>query len=109
MHRADCPNINALRETERLIEVSWGAMDNEQHYLVPVEVIAYDREGLLREITTIIADQHVNISSVDVTTSQDYARLNLQLEIGSDQQLTRILGKIDMMHDVLEARRRYSN
>ena len=109
VHRADCPNINALRETERLIDVAWGAMDDEQHYLVPVEVIAYDREGLLREITTIIADQHVNISSVDVTTSQDYARLNLQLEIGSDQQLRRILTKIDMMHDVLEARRRYAN
>ncbi|MCY4146338.1 MAG: bifunctional (p)ppGpp synthetase/guanosine-3',5'-bis(diphosphate) 3'-pyrophosphohydrolase [Chloroflexi bacterium] len=109
VHRADCPNINALRETERLIEVSWGASEDDQRYLVPVEVIAYDREGLLREITTIIADQHVNIASVDVTTSQQYARLKLQLEIANNRQLTRILTKLDMLHDVLEARRRYSN
>ena len=109
VHRSDCPNINALRETERLIEVSWGTSEDEQHYLVPVEVIAYDREGLLREITTIIADQRVNIASVDVTTSQHYARLKLQLEIANNQQLTRILTKLDMLHDVLEARRRYSN
>ncbi len=109
VHRADCPNIIALRETERLIEVSWGDSEDEQHYLVPVEVIAYDREGLLREITTIIADQRVNIASVDVTTSQHYARLKLQLEIANNQQLTRILTKLDMLHDVLEARRRYAN
>ncbi len=107
VHRSDCSNLKALSETERLIEVSWGAAEDEQHYLVPVEVIAYDREGLLREITTIIADQRVNIASVDVTTSQDYARLNLQLEIANNQQLTRILTKLDMLHDVLEARRRY--
>ena len=109
VHRSDCPNINALRETERLIDVAWGASDDEQRYLVPVEVIAYDREGLLREITTIIADQRVNIASVDVSTSESYARLKLQLEIASNQQLTRILTKLDMLHDVLEARRRYGN
>ena len=73
---------------------------------MPVEVVAYDREGLLREISTIIADQHVNIASVDVSTRNHMARLNLQLEIASNQQLTRILSKIDLVPSVVEARRR---
>ena len=106
VHRKDCPNIIAMRETERLIDVSWGSEDVEQRYLVPVEVVAYDREGLLREISTIIADQNVNIASIEVSTRQHIATLNLQLEIGSNKQLTRILSKIDLVPNVVEARRR---
>lgn len=106
VHRDECPNIVALRDVERLIEVSWGSEEEEQRYVVPVEVVAYDREGLLREISTIIADQKVNITSVDVSTRQHIATLNLQLEIASNQQLTRILSKLEMVPSVVEARRR---
>ena len=106
VHQTACPNMTALRETERLIEVSWGPEEEEQRYLVPVEVVAYDREGLLREISTIIADQHVNIASVDVSTRNHMATLKLQLEIASNKQLTRILSKIDLVPSVVEARRR---
>ena len=106
VHRGDCPNIAAMRETERLIDVSWGQEDESQRYLVPVEVVAFDREGLLREISTIIADQRVNIASIDVSTRQHIATLNLQLEISNNQQLTRILNLIDLVPSVVEARRR---
>ena len=106
VHRDGCPNIVALRDVERLIDVSWGSEEEEQRYVVPVEVVAYDREGLLREISTIIADQKVNITSVDVSTRQHIATLNLQLEIASNQQLTRILSKLEMVPSVVEARRR---
>ena len=106
VHRTDCPNMVALRETERLIDVSWGTEEDEQRYLVPVEVVAYDREGLLREISTIIAEENVNIESVEVNTRQHIATLNLRLEIANNQQLTRILSKIDLVPNVVEARRR---
>ena len=106
VHRTDCPNIIAMRDNERLIDVSWGTEEDEQRYIVPVEVVAYDREGLLREISTIIADQKVNITSVEVSTRQHIATLYLQLEIASNQQLTRILAKIEMVSSVVEARRR---
>ncbi|MDE2820585.1 MAG: bifunctional (p)ppGpp synthetase/guanosine-3',5'-bis(diphosphate) 3'-pyrophosphohydrolase [Chloroflexota bacterium] len=106
VHRDHCPNIVALRDVERLIDVSWGSEEEEQRYVVPVEVVAYDREGLLREISTIIADQKVNITSVEVSTRQHIATLNLQLEIASNQQLTRILSKLEMVPSVVEARRR---
>ena len=104
VHRCHCPNIAAMRETERLIDVSWGQEDEAQRYLVPVEVVAFDREGLLREISTIIADQRVNIASIDVSTRQHIATLNLQLEISNNQQLTRILNLIDLVPSVVEAR-----
>jgi len=106
VHRSDCPNMQSLRDSERHIDVSWGTADEKQRYIVPVEVVAYDREGLLREISTIIADQKVNIASIEVSTRQHIATLYLQLEIASNQQLTRILSKIDCIPSVVEARRR---
>lgn len=106
VHRSDCPNMQSLRDSERHIDVSWGTADDKQRYIVPVEVVAYDREGLLREISTIIADQKVNIASIEVSTRQHIATLYLQLEIASNQQLTRILSKIDCIPSVVEARRR---
>ncbi len=106
VHRGDCPNILAMRENERLIDVAWGTEEEEHRYVVPVEVVAYDREGLLGDISTIIAEQRVNIASVDVYTRNQIATLNLQLEIASNKQLTRILSKIDLVPNVVEARRR---
>ncbi len=107
VHRGDCPNMQAMREPERLIDVAWGSQEEEeQRYLVPVEVVAHDRKGLLREISTIIADQKVNIASSGVTTRQHIATLNFQLEIANNQQLSRILSMIDLVPNVVEARRR---
>ena len=106
VHRTDCPNMQSLRDIERLIDVSWGTADEKQRYVVPVEVVAYDREGLLREISTIIADQKVNIASIEVSTRQHIATLYFQLEIANNQQLTRILSKIECIPNVVEARRR---
>jgi len=71
-----------------------------------VEIVAYDREGLMRDISTIIADEHVNISKVQVSTRQHLATLQVTLELASAQQLTRILTRIETIPNVIEARRR---
>jgi GTP pyrophosphokinase len=106
VHRRNCPNIQAITETERLIDVSWGGLAKEQRYPVPVEIIAYDREGLIRDISTVIADEQVNLSSVSVSTRQNIATFYMTMEIDHNQQLTRILSKIEGITSVVEARRR---
>ncbi len=105
IHRRDCRNVATLREKEpqRLTDVSWGSPSDEQRYAVPVEIVAYDRPGLIRDVSTVIADQKVNMLSVNVHTRQDIATLNLTLEINSNQQLTRILARIESIPSVTEA------
>jgi GTP pyrophosphokinase len=105
VHRRDCPNVNNS-ETERLIDVSWGPEISEQNYAVPMEIIAYDREGLMRDISTVIADEKVNMTKVSVSTRQNIATVQVTMEIGNFQQLTRILNKIERIQNVIEARRR---
>ena len=106
VHRQDCSNITSLVDVERLIDVSWEQASDEQRYAVPIEIVAYDREGLLQEVSTVISDEKVNISSVEVKTRQQIASLYLTLEINSNPQLSRILAKLDCIRDVVEARRR---
>ncbi len=106
VHRADCANILAMNEPERLIDVSWGGVPQEQRYSVPIEIIAYDREGLMRDISAMIADEQVNISDVRVSTRQHIATLYLIMDINNDKQLTRILTKLECIPSVVEARRR---
>ncbi len=106
VHRLDCPNIT--HEPERLIAVSWGLLDKEERYSVPVEVIAYDREGLLRDISTVIADEQVNMSEVNVKTKHNIATLYLTMELADMQQLTRILTRLENVDQVVEARRRHA-
>jgi GTP diphosphokinase / guanosine-3',5'-bis(diphosphate) 3'-diphosphatase len=106
VHRKDCSNIQSHSEPERLVEVSWGQLPTEQKYAVPLEIIAYDRDGLLRDISTVIADEKVSMSKVGVTTRQNIATIQVTMEIGNFQQLTRILNKMERIQNVIEARRR---
>jgi GTP pyrophosphokinase len=106
VHRQDCSNVQSGTESERLVEVSWEHVSNEQRYTVPVEIIAYDREGLMRDISILIADAGVNMTSVNVSTRQNIASLQLEIEIRSVDQLTRILTHLESIENVVEARRR---
>lgn len=105
VHRRDCPNMLSSTEPERLIDVSWGNQDSGRHYSIPVEIIAYDREGLIRDISTVIADERVNISDVNVNTKQHIATLHITMEICNTAQLTRILSKIGTLRSVVEVYR----
>lgn len=105
IHRRDCKNVQGLADSERLIDVSWGDAHEEQRYAVPVEVVAYDRDGLLRDVSTVIADEKVNIIDVRVSTRQDIAIIHLTLEITKPPQLTRILARLGMVRSVTETYR----
>jgi GTP diphosphokinase / guanosine-3',5'-bis(diphosphate) 3'-diphosphatase len=105
VHRADCPNIRHEPEKERLIAVNWGAQRQEQ-YPVTVRIEAWDRVGLLRDISTVVADDKVNMTSVLTTTHSDRTvTLLVTLTIASVAQLSRVLTRIESVRDVYEVRR----
>lgn len=106
VHRNMCSNIQNIPDPERLISVSWGIPSSQQRFNVPVEIVAHDRSGLLRDISTVISESGINISSVEVVTKQQIATLYISLEIGSPQQLTKTLAKIETIPNVVETRRR---
>lgn len=107
VHRLDCPNVLNMpeQEKERLIDASWSRVSQEQRYAVPIEIVAYDREGLLRDISTVIADEQVSMSAVNVNTRQNIATFQLTMELSSMSQLARILSRLENVNSVFEAHR----
>jgi GTP pyrophosphokinase len=105
IHRQDCRNVQNISDVDRLINVSWGDETEEQRYIIPVEIIAYDRDGLLRDVSTVIADEKINITDVAVHTRQDIATIRVVLEIKNIKQLLRALDKIEQINSVSEVYR----
>ena len=105
IHRQDCPNILYLEDKERLIEVDWG-----EDFRQVIQVLAYDRTGLMRDITEIMVEERINISAANIATHpKDHtAVITVTLEISSIVQLSRILDRIDKLPNVFEARRKAS-
>jgi len=105
IHRQDCSNVLASHEPERLIEVDWG--EASPTYAVMISVRAYDRPGLLRDITILVADEEVNLAQVTATVNQsdNTSLFTATLEVSSATQLARILARIEGLPSVLEARR----
>ncbi|KZX80757.1 (p)ppGpp synthetase [Oleiphilus sp. HI0009] len=109
IHRQDCMNMLQLEDHEpnRVIEVSWGTSPDAA-YDVAIEIQAFDREGLLRDVTTILADEKVNLTGVNTFSNQQEhtATLILKAEIKSLDSLGRVLAKIKQLPNVIEARRK---
>ena len=109
VHRQDCTNILRLRREDatRLIEVEWGEAP-QQVYSVDVHVLAYDRAGLLRDITSLLANDRVNVIGVNTYTDRKdlMARMDLRLEITDLDQLSRILSRIGQLSNVVEVFRK---
>ncbi|MBC7251666.1 MAG: GTP diphosphokinase [Anaerolineae bacterium] len=105
IHRRDCPNILRTNEQERLIDVDWGPA--VKTYPVRVIIRAYDRGGLLRDIGTVVAGEDINMTAANITTQakKNMATIVATLEITDIAQLSRVLAKIEQVHNVVEVRR----
>ncbi|MDX9686979.1 GTP diphosphokinase [Halopseudomonas formosensis] len=108
VHRADCATALQLqdRESERLIEVSWGG-EPVQTYPVEIFIKAYDRSGLLRDVSQLLANEKINVLEASSRTNRDdnYASMMLTLEVPNLHLLGRLLTRIGQLPNVIEARR----
>jgi guanosine-3',5'-bis(diphosphate) 3'-pyrophosphohydrolase len=105
VHRRDCPNIIHEEEKERLVKVEWG--DVAQVYPVMIQVDAWDRVGLVRDISAIIAEEGVNLSEVNMSNHRDDSvTISLTLEVKSATQLSKIMSRIYSVWNVVSVARK---
>jgi GTP pyrophosphokinase len=110
VHRQDCPNILRMKmsDRERLVRVAWG--ENVRTYPVPIRITAFDRQGLMGDISNLLNNESVNITDVRVhidrdTIHADLADMKLIVEVRDIEQLSRLLTRIENLPNVLEAHR----
>jgi GTP pyrophosphokinase len=106
IHREDCASLKRLMETnpERLIEAAWGE-NTAGAYAVEMQVLASDRQGLLRDIGDALAREHINVTAVRTQTRQDIATMNFSFEVADLAQLRRALAAVKGVAGVLRAAR----
>ena len=103
IHRSDCPNILRMKDKERIVKVSWG--EAKRTFPVTVQIKAYDRQGLMGDISTVLGNEGINIRDISVKTSNNLAIINVILDIGDIGQLSRLLALTESLPNVMEAYR----
>ena len=103
IHRQDCPNVLRIKDKERLVSVSWGQARDT--YPVSVQIRAYDRDGLMRDVSTLVSNEGISMSSIHVSTVESLAIFDLVMGITDLSQLSRVLNRLEALPNVLEARR----
>ncbi|MDH0144587.1 GTP diphosphokinase [Aquipseudomonas alcaligenes] len=111
IHRQDCASVLQLegREPERIIQVSWGPVP-VQTYPVDIVIKAYDRSGLLRDVTQVLLNERINVLAVNTRSNKEdnTASMQLTIEIPGLDALSRLLARISQLPNIIEARRNRS-
>lgn len=108
IHRQDCSNALRLgaAERSRMVDVSWSGTQ-ENTYPVDVVLSAYDRQGLLRDVSTVVANEKVNVTAMRTETDKRrrMASMGLTVEVSDLGQLSRVLDRLSQLPNVFEVRR----
>ena len=104
VHRQDCANIRNEDEPERLMDVSWP--DFEQKFPSSVVISSMDRVGLLRDITTLVSADHINITGVrDRHNADSTVTITLTVEASGLPQISRMVSRLEDLPGVINVYR----
>jgi GTP diphosphokinase / guanosine-3',5'-bis(diphosphate) 3'-diphosphatase len=101
IHRQDCPNVLRMKDHERIVKVSWGIP--KRTFPVMIQVKAYDRQGLMGDISTVLANEGINMRDISVKIANNLATINLMLDISDISHLSRLLTLTESLPNVMEA------
>ncbi len=106
VHRSDCPNVLNDTELTRVIEVSWD-IGLDKDYVVGIEVICNDRNGMLAELLAVPAEMKVNIHTVNATPNRrnKTSTVLLGLNVSNIDQITQVMTKMRLLKDVYRVTR----
>ncbi len=105
IHRVDCPNVRNA-DGERLIPVSWNGAE-QQVYSVVLQVVALNRVGVLRDVSTVVSAERVNMRDVQTFDHRDHTvTIQFAADVTQVADVSRLLQKLERLKDVLEVRRR---
>jgi len=104
IHRTNCPNVLNEDEKDRLVSVAWGK--SSQSFPMTIRIEAWDRLGLLSDLTSIISNEKANIAFVIFgDQGDDMLTISITLDITSIGQLGRLFSKLEGVHGVINVTR----
>ncbi len=108
IHRRDCKNLADMldHDSSRIVDIDWNA-SREKSYPVDILIRAYDRQGLLRDISELMANEQINITGIQSRsdTGNNIADITLSMRVSGLDKLSRILSRLSQMANVFEVQR----
>ncbi|MBD0408064.1 bifunctional (p)ppGpp synthetase/guanosine-3',5'-bis(diphosphate) 3'-pyrophosphohydrolase [Bacillus siamensis] len=109
VHRDDCPNVKTNEAQERLIPVEWeheSQVQRRKEYNVEIEILGYDRLGLLNEVLQAVNETKTNISSVSGKSDRNkVATIHMAIFIQNINHLHKVVERIKQIRDIYSVRR----
>lgn len=109
IHRSDCERLADLQREnpERIVESCWGENSKSEFFHLTIRIVASDRHGLLRDITTVLANEKVSVAGISSRTDQkrQLATIDMEISLNNVQMLSKILARLAKLDDVIEAKR----
>ena len=106
IHRRDCLNLASTKDAkERWAEVEWD-VEKPTDFQVEVQIKAVDRKGLLSDVTTVLSEMKISITSLNARTVKDQtAILNLVLEVNDTKHLEKLMQKLKNLKSIINISR----
>jgi GTP pyrophosphokinase len=109
IHRTSCRNLARLRakQPDRVLPVAWGT-DRDQSYPVEFSVLAFDRRGLVRDVSGVLADAKLSIERMNTATNhaERTADMTVGVRVHDLRELDAVLARIAGLSDVIRVQRR---
>ena len=106
IHRKDCASMLRMPEDrrDRVLSAQWGG-NKSGNFTVDIEVVAYDRQGLLRDVSELFSREKINVTRVNSFSKNNQANMQFSIEIADLEQLSRLLALLHQVSNVVSARR----
>ena len=109
IHARSCANLARLsiKSPARVLAVTWGKLASHE-FPVEIDVQAFDRRGLVRDVSAALADDKISIRGMNTVTDKrdNVARMRIDISITGLPQLSQVLGRIAQLPNVISARRK---
>jgi GTP pyrophosphokinase len=109
VHRQDCPVVQKMDPAHRarLVDVAWADAQTDSRFLVDIHVLAADRKGLLRDISSVFANAEIDVLGVNTQSDRRHERATMRFtaEVTDMAQLSRVIDRLAQIPDVLDVRR----
>ena len=111
IHGQRCANLArlAIKSPARVLPVTWGAKgahDSHASFPVDIEVQAFDRRGLVRDVSAALADEKISIRAMTTVSRDQLVQMQIGIDVADLPQLSRLLAKVSKLPNVVSARRR---
>ena len=110
IHRANCANLLRMQgaQPRRVLAVDWGRSSRERTFPVSLALTAFDRHGLVRDISSVLADEHISIETMNTVTNsaENIAMMDITVTVHGLDELSRLLSRLSSLSNVISVRRK---